>query len=218
MLQDFWLVTVWAWLRTRLHRSGLAMALCMGLTACPQAVDDDYLRFAQMSFDATTFGQMGVGDVFELRVYREENMTSRFTVTAGGEIQFPLIGTVRVLGRSCADLEGEVRERLAAGYLRDPAVTCQLIELRSLAVVVSGEVRTPGRFAYTDSLTVVEALALAQGRTENAAMDRVIVTRIIDGQTTEISVPMRAILAGRAPNFRLWPNDIVTVPSFRLLP
>jgi protein involved in polysaccharide export with SLBB domain len=61
-------------------------------------------------------------------------------------------------------------------------------------------------------------VALAQGLTDSAAADRIIVTRIIDGTATEIVVPLRQILAGRAPNFRLWPNDIVTVPSFRLLP
>ena len=77
---------------------------------------------------------------------------------------------------------------------------------------VSGEVRSPGRFAYTPDLTVIEAIALAQGVTPDGSNDRVTVTRIIDGVSTEISVPLQQVVAGRAPNFRLWPGDLVTVP------
>jgi polysaccharide export outer membrane protein len=129
-----------------------------------------------------------------------------------------MIGSVEVLGRTCAEVELEVTERLGASILRDPTVTCRLTELNSQAVIVSGEVSSPGRFPYSDSLTVIEALALAQGVSDNASLDRVVVTRNIDGVLTEIVVPVRLITAGRAPNFRLWPDDIVTVPTFRLIP
>lgn len=196
----------------------MALLVTLLLPACSAPVDEAYLRYAQMSFDANVFNELGVGDVIELRVFRQEDMDGEYSVTQDGQIRFPLIGQVAVLGRSCDDVAEEIENRLAAEYFRDPTVSCRVKELNSLRVVVSGEVKAPGRFAYADSLTVVEAVALAQGLTDNASADRVVITRLIDGVATEIVIPFRQILAGRAPNFRLWPNDIVTVPSFRLLP
>lgn len=199
---------------------GFVALLCTvyGLAACSAPTDDAYLRFAQMSFDASDFSQLGAGDVVELRVYRQDDLSGVYTIPPEGTLRFPLIGDVVAAGRSCDMIADDIENRLGAEYFRDPTVTCQVSALNSLRVIVSGQVKQPGRFPYTDSLTVIEAVALAQGLTDSAAADRIMVTRIIDGTATEIVVPLRQILAGRAPNFRLWPNDIVTVPSFRLLP
>ena len=211
-----WVSAVQSW------RSAARIAFCLcvvlGFPACTQALTNEYIRYAQMSYDASAFSTLGAGDVFEIRVFRHDNMNTEFTVPASGPVSFPMIGSVEVLGRTCAEVELEVTERLGASILRDPTVTCRLTELKSQAVIVSGEVNSPGRFPYADSLTVIEALALAQGVSDNASLDRVVVTRNIDGVLTEIVVPVRLITAGRAPNFRLWPDDIVTVPTFRLIP
>jgi len=184
---------------------------------CGTRVNSDYLQYAQLSYDASEFNRLGVDDRFEIRVYREDAMSSTYTVTQQGTINFPLIGTVNVIDRTCAEIEAEVAERLGATFLRDPAVSCRVVDLNSLRFIVSGEVRSPGRFSYTDSVTVVEAIAMAGGVSDNAHSDRVVVTRTIDGTAREITIPYRSIISGRAPNFRLWPNDIVTVPTYRLI-
>lgn len=202
-------------IRVALAALGL-LVLCVGCAGA--TVDSAYLRYAQMEYVGTAPGQLGIGDRFELRVYREPDMSGVHVVDESGTIAFPLIGPVDVVGRTCSEIADEITARLAADYLRDPAVTCQVIELNSLRVVVGGEVRTPGRFAFTPNLTIMEAIALAEGFTSNASEERVVVTRIIDGESTEITVPLKLIVSGRAPNFRLWPGDIVTVPPFRLLP
>lgn len=190
----------------------------IAVTACSAAVDDTYLRYAAMDYGGDNVGILGPGDRFELRVYREPEMSGEHLVDESGAISFPLIGQVVVQGQTCADVARDITARLGASFLREPSVTCQLLELNSLRVVVGGEVRSPGRFAYTSTLTVMEAVALAEGLTDNASEDRILVTRDIDGVSTEITVPLKLIVSGRAPNFRLWPGDIVTVPAFRLLP
>lgn len=192
----------------------LAVANCYG---CGTPVSDEYLAYAQMSYDASAFNRLGVGDLFELRVYREEDLSGVYTVSDEGDIDFPMIGAVEVDGRTCREVQNEVRDRLGAEYLRNPTVQCSVTELNSLRVIVTGEVNAPGRFPYADNLTVVEALALAGGVNENSSDERVIITRDVNGETIDIEVPIRAILRGSAPNFRLWPNDIVTVPPYRLI-
>lgn len=203
-----------------MERLVVAVCLAVGVAGagCSSPVSDEYLRYAQMTYDGATFSELGVGDRFSVRVYREEGMSGEYTVNSEGFIVFPLIGRVEVLGRTCDDLQREITDRLAADYVRSPAVTCQVFEVNSLRIVVSGEVASPGRYAYTSNLTIVEAVAAAQGLTDDAAMDRVTVTRDVDGVSTEIVVPLKQIMNGRAPNFALWPGDIVHIPSFRILP
>jgi protein involved in polysaccharide export with SLBB domain len=188
------------------------------LAACGPAVDPEYLRYAEMVYSGPDGDVLGVGDRFALRVFGDEALSGEFGVDESRTIALPLIGAVEVGGRRCSEIAAELTRRLADGYLRDPAVSCEIIERNSQRVVVSGEVRSPGRFTYSPSLTVVEALALAEGLTADAAEDRVVVTRIVDGRSVEVVVPLKQILSGRTPNFLLWPGDIVTVPAFRLLP
>ncbi|MBU6163141.1 MAG: polysaccharide biosynthesis/export family protein, partial [Myxococcales bacterium] len=124
----------------------LCVCSLFGCISCTQALTSEYIRYAQMSFDASAFSTLGAGDVFEIRVFRHDNMTTEFTVPASGPVSFPMIGPVEVQGRTCAEVEAEVTERLGASILRDPTVTCRLIELNSQAVIVSGQVTSPGRF------------------------------------------------------------------------
>lgn len=194
------------------------VALGFFLTACRAPVDDAYARWATMPYAGTPTDLLGEGDRFEIRVYQEPDMSAQHVVPRSGSIQFPLIGLVRVLGRGCDEIESEVSARLAEGYLRNPSVSCQILEVSSLSFVVSGEVASAGVYPYRADMTIVQAIAMAQGLTANAANDRVIVTRVIDGVTREIVVPFQQVVNGRAPNFVLWPNDSIFVPSFRLIP
>ena len=196
----------------------VAILGALGVTACSNPVSPDYVRWANMPYDGPPLDLLGEGDKFSLRVYQEPDMSGEFMVSQSGGIAFPLIGEVDVIDRRCADIEAEVAERLADGFLRDPSVSCQIVEVNSLGIVVSGEVSSAGLFPYSANLTIIEAIALANGLTANAAEDRVIVSRDIDGDVQEIVIPFKQVVSGRAPNFRLWPNDSIFVPSYRLIP
>ena len=189
----------------------------VALAGCSGRVDDSYLEYARMPFDASVFETLGIGDRFAVAVYREEDMSREYVVSREGEIDFPLIGEVDVAGRTCVAIADEIGERLANGYIRNPTVTCQVVEFVSLNFVVSGEVKQPGRFTWTEGLTVVDAVVLAQGTNEQAS-DRAIVTREIGEDLVDITIPLKAIQNGRSPNFLLHPGDIVMVPPYRFLP
>ncbi|MCB9519365.1 MAG: polysaccharide biosynthesis/export family protein [Myxococcales bacterium] len=201
----------------RLASAG-ALFLVSLLVACTHPVDPEYLRLAGMVYDDANVGTLGEGDRFAIRVYQEPDMSAEYLVSRNGTISFPLIGDVQVFGRRCGDIEREITQRLADGLLRSPSVSCQVLEVNSLTIIVSGEVRGPGVFPFSANMSVVEAIARAQGLTPNAANDRVVVTRVMDGETRDIVVPFKQIVSGQAPNFPLWPNDTVFVPSYRLIP
>jgi polysaccharide export outer membrane protein len=160
---------------------------------------------------------LGVGDSFAIKVFGQSDLGGDFVVNELGVIRFPLVGTVTAQGRTCAELEEDLTERLASTVLKAPLVTCALIEMRSRRVSVVGQVVSPGSFPYTPGLTVVDAVAAAKGIDATNSSGDVFVTRMVDGQQVKLDVPLQEIMKGRVPNLLLWPGDVVFVPTFQLL-
>jgi protein involved in polysaccharide export with SLBB domain len=156
---------------------------------------------------------IGPTDVFEVRVHLEEELSGEFRVDGDGTIGYPLLGTLKVDGLSPAGVSGVIRDGLADGYLLDPQVTVLLKEQNSRKVSMLGEVTRPGRYAYRDGMTLVEAIAEAGGTTVSAVLVAVILTRHVKGEEYSVELPYRDITEGRAPDFSLAPGDIVLVPT-----
>ena len=193
------------------------VALAMS-AACAGSYDPTYLTHAEPWLTTGAVSTLGVGDEFALTVFREEELSAQFVVPDSGRIRYPFIGDVMVLNQSCDQIADEVTARLENGYLRDPTVTCSVVEVRSNRINVVGEIASSGTYPFSPNMTIVDVIAGAGGLTPNAAPDRVVVTRVVDGEIIEIIVPAGTIIAGRAPNFPLWPDDTVFVPQYRLIP
>lgn len=194
------------------------LAIVWAFASCRAPVNDEYVRWAQTPYTGEATDVLGEGDRFSIRVYQEPDMSGEYLVSQSGIINFPLIGEVEVRNRGCAAIETEITGRLADGYLRSPSVSCQVLEVNSLTFVVSGEVGSPGVYPFTSNITLVQAMAMAQGLSANAARDRVVITRMVEGRAEEIVVPFQQVVNGRGPDIPLWPNDSIFVPSYRLIP
>ena len=190
---------------------GLLLAAVLGAAqvACGDPPPSQYPT-QEVHIEDTT---LGAGDVFEVRVYREEEMTGTYSVSAEGTISFPLIGAVAVAGKTPVQVETEIRTRLADGYLVNPQVSLLVKEYNSRNVSVFGQVQKPGRLTFTHNMTVVEAISQAGGFSAMAKKNAVTVTRTSDGKKTNFTVPVEDIGNGEAPNFFLRPGDIIFVPE-----
>jgi len=82
-------------------------------------------------------------------------------------------------------------------------------------VYVVGAVAKPGGFTMdaNDGLTLLQAIALAEGTKSDAAMDKSRLIRKTPNGPTEIPVPLRKILSSKTPDIKLQSDDIVFVPS-----
>ncbi len=163
---------------------------------------------------STEANQLGPGDVLEIKVFREPDLAGTYRLGSDGEIEFPLIGSVKVSGRMPEEVAGELRTRLADGYLVDPQVTVFVKEQNSQKIHVLGEVKKPGTFAYESGMSIIQAITYAGGFTKLAAENSVVVTRARgpnDQQTFKVAVA--DIQKGRANNFELRPGDIINVPE-----
>jgi len=194
----------------------LSLSLLL-LGACHPAVSESYLAWAEKSWQFQDPGRLGVGDSFSIKVFGQADLSGELVVNENGVIRFPMLGIVTAQGRTCAELEEDLTQRLAAEFIKVPLVTCSLVEMRSRRISVVGQVVSPGSLPYTPGLTVVDAVAAAKGIDAANASGDVVLTRVVDGKQVRVEVPLQEIMRGRAPNLLLWPGDVVFVPSFQLL-
>jgi polysaccharide export outer membrane protein len=153
----------------------------------------------------------GPGDLFDIRVFNEADLTGTYQVGNDGTIAFPLIGRVTVDGKLPSEVEAEIQTRLADGFLRNPQVSVLPKEYRSKKVSVVGQVKQPGTFQYQEGMSVVEAVSKAGGFTPLARKNAVRVTRKSNGKSFTVAV--EDISRGKSPNFTLRPGDVVYVPE-----
>jgi polysaccharide export outer membrane protein len=156
---------------------------------------------------------LGPGDVIEVRVYREAEISGVYQIGAEGDVVFPLCQRVVVTGLTPNAAAERFRACLADGFMRDPQVTVLVREYNSKKIFVFGEVQKPGTFVFQDGMSVVQAVTLAGGFTKTASQNSTSVTRRVDGQEVKVKVNVQDIALGKAPNFTLLPGDIVFVPE-----
>ncbi len=187
----------------------LAVACCLGLVACADPPPSKYPTQTVHAEDTS----LGAGDVFEVRVYRQEDMSKLYSISSEGTFTFPLIGTVKASGKTPAELERLITTRLADGYLKNPQVSVLVKDRKSKKVSVFGQVRRPGTLSFADGMTVVEAISQAGGFTGMAWKNAVTVTRVVKEKKTRYTVPVEKIGQGKANNFFVRPGDVVFVPQ-----
>ncbi len=156
---------------------------------------------------------LGPGDVVEVRVYREPELSGIYQVGSEGDVVFPLCQRVVVSGLTPNGASDRFRECLSAGFMRDPQVSVVVKEYNSKKVFVFGEVQKPGTFTYQDGMSIVQAVTIAGGFTRTASQNATSVTRRVKGQEVRVKVHVQDIALGKAPNFTLEPGDIVFVPE-----
>ena len=189
---------------------GLSLVACVARerTAMPASTGPALPAAADLS--AAT---LGPGDLFEVRVFQEPELSGAFQVGPQGDIIFPLCKRVVVGGLSANGAAEKLRACLADGFMRNPQVSVLVKEYNSKKVFVFGEVQKPGTFLYEDGMSVVQAITLAGGFSRNASQNSTSVTRRVNGQEVKVKVTVQDIALGKDPNFSLEPGDIVYVPE-----
>jgi polysaccharide export outer membrane protein len=104
---------------------------------------------------------VGPGDVLAVHVFYEPQLSGSFRVENDGQFGYPFLGRVKAGGKTVGAVAALLKERLAEGYLRSPQVTVDVEQFRSQSVFVMGEVRTPGKYVLSGSITLLDALAQA---------------------------------------------------------
>ena len=155
---------------------------------------------------------IGPEDVLDISVWKNPELSRKVPVRPDGKVSLPLVNDIQAAGLTPSQLREQLAAKLAE-YVPTPEVAVIVQEVLSLKVAVVGAVKTPGRFMLKSPATVLECIALAQGLTEFASRDRIVVLRQNGNHTQRIPFNYSKVANGSdQENFFVKPGDIIVVP------
>lgn len=119
--------------------------------------------------------RLGAADKLRVNVFGEEALTGEFIVGGSGKVSLPLIGEVQAAGLTIGQFQEEIAQALRQGYINEPRVSAEVLNYRPFYIL--GEVNKPGEYPYTNNLTVLNAVATAEGFSYRADTRRVFIKR-----------------------------------------
>lgn len=159
---------------------------------------------------------VGPGDVLDVRVYGEDDLSKHFTLNREGELVVPYVGRVSVRGLTVSQIAIALESRLRDGFLVDPQVTVQVHEYKAKPIQILGEVKEPGIYYLRGESDVNTILARAGGSAENVTQARVVRTQ--GGKVETLLVDLESLSRGAgAGTLRLQAGDTIHVlPAARV--
>jgi polysaccharide export outer membrane protein len=131
-----------------------------------------------------------------------------YLVDQNGEIDFPIVGKLKIAGLSPEEVRVYLRAKLS-DYLKDPIIN---IRLRNFTVTILGEVNRPGTYPVNgERITILEALGLASDLTIKGMRKNVMVIRDFDGTKVYTRIDLTKKEAMSSPVYYLTQNDVVYV-------
>lgn len=156
---------------------------------------------------------IGIDDVIEISVWKEEGLSKSLVVRMDGKISFPFVDDIVAAGLTPLQVKEELTKKLKE-YVEEPIVTVTVREVNSRKVYISGNVKSPGTYKIRNETSVAQLISLAGGLTDWASPAKIIVIRRENGKETAIKVNYKKIIKGEDlnTNIVLKPGDTVLVP------
>ena len=191
-----------------MNRLGVMFLAAMSLAAQPRTS-----VMEEVGKDNLPAQKLGIDDLVAVSVYDAPELTRSVRVESDGAIRLPLLDSgVKAAGLFPRELEAGVAEALRFGQiLVDPIVKITVVEYHSRPISVMGAVKRPVTFQAVGAVTLLGALAHAEGLSDEAGTE-VVVTR--EGGAVD-RVPVKRLLneADPAVNFVLHGGEEIRVPE-----
>jgi polysaccharide export outer membrane protein len=176
-------------------------AAAAGETSAAKAHDDSFV--------------IGNDDVLAINVWKEPDVSRpTIPVRSDGKISLPLVGEVQAAGLTPLKLEQAIAAKLQ-NFISQPEVTVMVQQINSQKYNVLGQVGHPGTFVITNSLTVLDAIAIAGGFRDFAKQKAIYVLRQnADGTQARLPFNYKEVVKGKNPeqNIKIQPKDTIVVP------
>jgi polysaccharide export outer membrane protein len=157
---------------------------------------------------------IGEADVLSINVWKEADISRSVPVRSDGRISLPLAGETQAAGKTPLQLEQEIAIKLK-NYIAEPEVTVMVQQSNSQKFNILGQVARPGSFPLNNSMTVLDAIALAGGFRDFAKQKSIYVLRQNPGGgETRIPFNYKSVIAGKksSQNIQLQARDTIVVP------
>ncbi len=156
-------------------------------------------------------------DILQITVYEEPDLTARVRVGGNGEINFPLLGRLVVAGLTVGAVQEKITLALGEDYLVNPQAQVFIDTYHARNVFVTGAVTRPGAYPLDSGkrTTLMEAITLAGGFRQDAAMNGTRIIRVQNGKENTIMIKAKDIVqkGDKKKDVEVLPNDVVFVPE-----
>jgi polysaccharide biosynthesis/export protein len=150
-------------------------------------------------------------DTLMIQVFGMPDITGEYQVDLQGNLAMPLIGEVAAIDRTPAQLKDTLTAKFGEKYLENPDVTVGIKEAKGHIVTVDGAVKKPGSYPVVGPMTLMQAVALAEGLDELANARRVAIFRTIGGERQAAAFDLQSIRRGEMEDPTVYTGDIVIV-------
>jgi polysaccharide export outer membrane protein len=156
---------------------------------------------------------IGPGDVLEISVWKDPELSKQLVVPPDGNISFPLIGSINVTHLTVPDLKKAVAQKLSE-FIPDATVTVILIEINNLKAYVIGKVNNPGEFPIDMETNVMQILSKAGGLNPFASRGSIKILRQTSNKIVKIPFDYGQVEKGKnlEQNIILRTGDVIVVP------
>lgn len=157
---------------------------------------------------------LSANDLVKLTVFQEADLETTVRISKDGTVTFPLIGPVKIGGRTSQDAAKLLRDLLAKDYLVNPQVNLTVMEYSKRRFIVLGQVQRPGAYDMPDrdAVSLLQAIGMAGGYTRIADPGKITLKRNAAGKDKIFKLNAKKMAnADGASEFTIEAGDIVTV-------
>jgi polysaccharide export outer membrane protein len=156
---------------------------------------------------------IGQGDVLEVFVWRNEQLSRQATVRPDGKISLPLIQDFQAEGLTILQLKDRITRQFKQ-YVQNPTITVIVRQINSYKISVLGRVANPGIYPLTTKTTLLDAISMAGGFTEWADKRKITVITNKGGKKGTLRINYKKIVSGKdlSQNIILQRGDTIVVP------
>ena len=197
----------------------MAKTLARALTFCFLLCAPTVVGMAQQSGSAAPNPvpplMIGSGDLIEVSMFENPDMSGRYRVDEMGDITVPLIGHVHVAGMTADEAARKIEQLYVEGQILLPAnshATVFIAEYATQGITINGEVKTPGVYPALGVHKLNDLIAAAGGLTQLAA-SRVVITHKDDPGNPVTVEYNPAALKPIIPDVQMFPGDSILIPK-----
>jgi polysaccharide export outer membrane protein len=185
---------------------------------CSMGPVKGYSQAAPAPAASATDYVIGPGDILQVYVWRNPDLTANVPVRPDGKISTPLVEDMTAVGKTPSALARDI-EAILGEFVKAPRVNIIVTQPMSSysQVKVIGQVSKPQSMPYREGMTVLDAVLACGGMSQFAAGNRAKVVRMENGKTREIRVRLAAMVnnGDLSQNIALKPGDVLVVPESR---
>ena len=174
----------------------------------PKIQPGDLLNINVAAIDAEAALPFNLYETPVVGTYTSSLKPLAYLVNTDGEINFPVLGTLKVAGFTSKELTKSLSEKLGS-YITKPIVN---IRLTNFKITVLGEVKTPGTYPVANErISIIEAIGLAGDLTIQGKRTTVTLVREVQGERKFVTIDLTNKQLFNSPYYYLAQNDVIYV-------